>query len=477
MARDPDNPPQLPGLDYVGPLGSGGYSEVYLYEQQRPRMKVAVKVLTAPDITDRMRRQFTAEGDAMATLADHPFIVQVFRADIAPDGRPYLVMKYYPQPNLGQRARHERLSVAEALRTGIQISGAVETAHRAGMLHRDIKPANILTGQYGIPGLTDFGIAATTTEAAGADGLSVPWSPPEVLFGSGPPDVRSDVYSLAATVWNLLVGRSPFEIPGGDNKSVALMRRIRDTPPPITGRADVPDSLDRLLQQALAKQPAARPHSALAFARALQRIEQEQRLPLTQIVVPDDARHGASVRSPDADDDATRIRTPTRISAQGHAAAGTGPVLAHLGEEPRPVAAPSRRRSTVPYAIAGLVVLVVVAVIVGMHVVGRSSRDPSAAAPTPTDTGQLVVPLTPPGTPLVRASRAATKVTFSWTYDSPLASDSFLWRVTGAATTHRVDTPRVTVAGSAAPTCIQVEVFRQDGTGKSAWSKSTCDTK
>ena len=231
-------PPELPGLLYIAPLGSGGYSDVYLYEQQNPRMKVAVKVLAAQSLlSEQARRQFSAEANAMAQLADHPHIVQVFRADIAPDGRPYLVMKYYPQPNLAQRARGERFSVPDVLRIGIQIASAVEAAHRIGILHRDIKPANVLTGQYGTLGLTDFGIAGTKAEAAAGqiDGISIPWAAPEVLFSAEQADERSDVYSIAATLWHLLVGRCPFDVRGGDNSPVALMHRIASTPAPPHG--------------------------------------------------------------------------------------------------------------------------------------------------------------------------------------------------------------------------------------------------
>ena len=71
--------PQLPGLVYVQPLGSGGYADVYLYEQQSPRMPVAVKVLRSEGLTDALRRQFAEEADTMAALGDHPYIVQIFR--------------------------------------------------------------------------------------------------------------------------------------------------------------------------------------------------------------------------------------------------------------------------------------------------------------------------------------------------------------------------------------------------------------
>ena len=217
--------PALPGYRFLEHLGSGGYSQVYLYEQDMPRRKVAVKVLNEPGQTAAARRQFTAEANAMAGLADHPNIVQVFQAALTADGRPYLVMQYYSRPNLSVRARREHFSVAEVLRIGIQIGSAVETAHRNGILHRDIKPHNILTGQFNAPALTDFGIA-TAKGAGGAEGMSVPWSPPEVLFGTSDGDERADVYSLGATLWHLLAGRSPFEEPGGDNTAFGLMRRI-----------------------------------------------------------------------------------------------------------------------------------------------------------------------------------------------------------------------------------------------------------
>lgn len=304
-------PPILEGLDYVQPLGSGGYADVFLYEQQMPRMKVAVKVLKVEGLTPAIRQQFIDEANTMAQLADHPYIVQVFRSGTSEDGRPFLVMKYYPPPNLAQRARTARFSVEEVLRTGIQLSSAVETAHRAGVIHRDIKPANVLVSQYGSPGLTDFGIAGRGGVLEELDddlGVSIPWAPPEVLFGQSNGDSRADVYALSATLWQLLVGRSPFEVPGGDNSAYALMPRIRSNPPPSTARADVPQSLERLLAQAMSKNPLARPASAIEFARSLQQIEQEERFSRTAIVVLDELGHGDTTSLPGHTQDRTQLR-------------------------------------------------------------------------------------------------------------------------------------------------------------------------
>lgn len=351
--------PELPGLELVRSLGRGGSAEVFLYNQSSPRMPVAVKVLFAERLSPLARHQFSLEADAMAALGDHPYIVQVFRSGVTADDRPYLVMRYYPNPNLAERARTERLSVAEVLQIGVRIACAVETAHRAGILHRDIKPHNILTSQYGEPGLTDFGIAANvaTADEAQAEGLSIPWAAPEVVYGSSPGDRATDVYSLGATLWTALVGRSPFELPGGENSYMAMMRRIHGQRPPRTGRQDVPAALELLLAQAMAKSPGDRPPSALQFARSLQAIEAELGWAQTPLAL---LGNGPGVRTEPAEppappapgggppgplrttpepvsaDDALRTRRrPAQVTFSDHAARGSRDAL---GQPPAPVA-------------------------------------------------------------------------------------------------------------------------------------------
>ena len=132
----------------------------------------------------------------------------------------------------------------EVLRIAVKIGSAIETAHRAGVLHRDIKPSNILTTAYGHPVLSDFGIASTLTTQREDDsvGLSIPWSAPEVLLDETSGTISSEVWALAATVYSLLAGRSPFEDPGGSNSSSDLMSRIARAKPQGIGRNDVPAS-------------------------------------------------------------------------------------------------------------------------------------------------------------------------------------------------------------------------------------------
>ena len=201
-------------------------------------------------------------------------------------------MKYYPPPNLAVRSRAERISVEEVLRTGIQLASAVETAHRAGIIHRDIKPANVLVSQYGQPGLTDFGIAGRGGHAEDVDedvGVSVPWSPPEVLYGQSNGDARSDVYSLAATLWHLLVG--PLAVRAARRRQLGLRPDAAD--PSRAGAADRPRRRARLARAAARPRDGQGPRRRARRRRstwpaALQAVEQEQRLPRTPVVVLDE---------------------------------------------------------------------------------------------------------------------------------------------------------------------------------------------
>ncbi len=287
MARRlPSQPPVLPGFSHVNVLGSGGFADVFLYEQNMPRRQVAVKVMLSEVVNDQVRQMFQAEANLMAQLSTHPSILTVYQASVSADGRPYLVMELCSS-SLSARYRASRIPVPEVLRIAVKIGSAVETAHRAGVLHRDIKPSNILLTAYGHPVLSDFGIAATLSEMEGKEsvGMSVPWSAPEVLMDETPGSVRSEVWSLAATVYSLLAGRSPFEIPAGPNTSTELMARINRAKPQPIGRSDVPASLERLLIGAMVRKSENRPGSVLELVHGFQTVETELGLAQTPIEV------------------------------------------------------------------------------------------------------------------------------------------------------------------------------------------------
>ncbi|QSR29765.1 serine/threonine protein kinase [Nocardioides sp. S5] len=427
--------PVIPGFAFVEHLGSGGFADVFLYEQQWPRQRVAVKVVR-PDVplTDREKYLFTAEANAMARLADHPYIVSVITAGVtAEGGRPFLVMRYCPPPDLGIRVRSNPMAPVDAVATGIKLASAIETAHRSGILHRDIKPSNVLVTTYHEPALTDFGIAGHMADVEGDNDvrISYPWSPPELLDGRSNGSVASDVYSLGATIWHLLVGRSPFSIPSGDNSTRALSARILHAAPPATQRPDVPPALDRLLQQCLAKRPEHRPSSALELARALQRIESAAGWARTAVAVEGD-RPDSSVAAPEvaeAPEDATAMKPVTVISASGPRRIAPQ-VPAPLAEEDE------QDRSRVSGLVWAGVGAAVLALVVGYLVLGGGGdreEDPGVVLPTDSQTPSAVVPDVLTEAPGLTGERTPRGVLFEWRPPvPPEPGDSFSY--------HRDDT-------------------------------------
>jgi serine/threonine protein kinase len=345
-------------------LGSGGFADVFLYEQNMPRRQVAIKVLLSEVVNDQVRQMFQAEANLMAQLSAHPSILTVFQASVSADGRPYLVMELCSSA-IGTTYRSEHLPVTEALRIGIRIGSAIETAHRAGVLHRDIKPSNILMTAYGHPVLSDFGIAATLGEMDGQDsvGMSIPWSAPEVLLDETAGTVQSEVWSLAATVYSLLAGRSPFEVPGGANSSADLVSRISKAKPQPTGRTDVPESLERLLAQTLTRKPANRPASVYELIAGFQTIETELGAQQTAIEVARDEW----AMSTDSDiADRTRVRSIANVAeprsggrrrrSRASSAEGVG-TAAGVSSGVRPSTITARKRA-LTWALAATVVVV-----------------------------------------------------------------------------------------------------------------------
>ncbi|MDT0169952.1 serine/threonine-protein kinase [Pseudarthrobacter sp. BRE9] len=317
-------PPRIPGFTYISLLGSGGFSDVYLYEQDRPRRKVAVKVLLSDLKTEGARRRFESEANLMAQLSSHPYIVTIFEAEVTDDGHSYLAMEYCSRPSLDVRYRRQRFSVDEVLAVGIQVASAVETAHRAGIAHRDIKPANILVTDYNRPALTDFGISGTLAGDSDDDsGMSIPWSPPEQFRDGSVDGVMVDVWALGATLYTLLAGRSPFVMPGADNSQRELINRISNMALPRLGRADVPESLELALATAMAKSPQSRYSSAHAFALALQRIQAELNLSVTPFEVLEEPPQEES--HPDDGTEETRVRSIAAIDPEGTGSAPTFP--------------------------------------------------------------------------------------------------------------------------------------------------------
>jgi ATP/maltotriose-dependent transcriptional regulator MalT len=257
------------GYHDAEPVGRGGFGVVYRCNEPSLDRVVAIKVLSS-DQDDLDVADFEREQRAMGRVSGHPNIVPVLHSGLTFTGRPYIVMPYHKRDTLGSWIkRHGPLAAGEALTVGVRLAGALETAHRAGVLHRDVKPPNVLLSAYGEPQLCDFGIAriAGSRETGNVIVGSPPYIAPE-LFQGRPVSVAADVYSLAATVFALVNGEPPFPFRQGENP-VAFARRVLDGPIPDLRAKGVPDPVCSALELGLTVDPERRPSSAAAFGEVL----------------------------------------------------------------------------------------------------------------------------------------------------------------------------------------------------------------
>ncbi len=307
---------KIPGYQELSPVAQGGFASVFRARQVAFDREVAVKVLTVELGDGRDRRRFERECVLTGRLTGHPAIVTILDSGFTDHGQPYLTTPFYHAGSLAERLRVAGpSSPAEVLRIGVAVAGALEMAHRNGILHRDVKPGNVLLSAYGEPALTDFGIAALV-QANGAtatqltQAFTIDHAPPEVLEG-GRATVCADVYSLGSTLWTLLTGHAPFA--GGDPGLIPRALKVRNDPVPPIGRADVPPSLEAALVKAMAKRPEDRFDTAAAFGEALQQIQRELGEPETPL------RADAPLRTAPprpADDDLAVTEAPL-AAAQG----------------------------------------------------------------------------------------------------------------------------------------------------------------
>ncbi len=250
-------------------LGSGGMATVYLAMDRKHHRQVAIKVLRSELAAILGPERFLREIEIAAALT-HPNILPVH--DSGQIGNTlYYVMPFVEGQSLQQRLeREERIPLAEALQIAREVAGALDYAHRHGVVHRDIKPANILLAD-GHAVVADFGIARAVS-AAGGRKLTQTGAPigtpaymsPEQAQGEGDVDGRSDIYSLARVLYEMLVGRLAA---GPTDHASAVAGRLPATAP--AQPAAVPRSVERALARALAHDPADRFQTAGEFAAAL----------------------------------------------------------------------------------------------------------------------------------------------------------------------------------------------------------------
>jgi Tol biopolymer transport system component len=256
--------------------------EVYRARDTRLDRTVAVKVLTDTLATDAsFRERFAREARVISQL-EHPNICSLY--DIGDhDGIAFLVMQFLEGETLSSRLSRGPLPLEQALRSAIEIAGALDRAHSVGIIHRDLKPANVMLTKAGTK-LLDFGLAKTASPAAGMSGLSMlPTTPPgltaqgtilgtfqymapEQLEGQEA-DARTDIFAFGAVLYEMVTGRKAFT----GKSPASLIGSILKDPPPAIAEAQplTPPAFDRVVRTCLAKDPDERWQSARDLQREL----------------------------------------------------------------------------------------------------------------------------------------------------------------------------------------------------------------
>ncbi|MFJ6084109.1 serine/threonine-protein kinase [Streptomyces sp. NPDC092369] len=262
-------PPQEPGIGrliagryrLLAKLGHGGMGTVWRAKDETVDREVAVKEPRVPDTLpereranafERMRREARA-----AARLDHPAVVNVHDVAVV-DGQPWIVMELVHGRSLGDALQEGTLDAREAARIGLEVLGALEAAHAAGILHRDVKPDNVLLGRHGRVVLTDFGIAQIEGETNLTDTGGFVGSPeyiaPERVLGQRP-GPSSDLWSLGVVLYAATEGVSPFR---RSNTPATLQSVLNGTPaPPSSASGPLADVITGLLH----KDPARRPNA------------------------------------------------------------------------------------------------------------------------------------------------------------------------------------------------------------------------
>lgn len=260
--------------EVIDKVGSGGMADVYNGKDLRLNRNVAIKVLKQEYSSDaKFVSKFRAEAQSVAGLS-HPNIVNVY--DVGEDDNLYyIVMELVEGITLKKFIEKKgKLELNEAIGIGIQIAQGIEEAHKNHIIHRDIKPQNIIISKEGKVKVTDFGIAkAATSNTITSNAMgSVHYISPEQARG-GYSDEKSDIYSLGVTIYEMLLGKVPFE--GESTVSVAFAHvheeavHLNDLDP------EIPRSLSRIVQKCMQKKPDMRYESASALIMDLRRAVSE----------------------------------------------------------------------------------------------------------------------------------------------------------------------------------------------------------
>jgi serine/threonine-protein kinase len=270
--KTPGSGPVTESLEILEKLGEGAMGVVYRARQATLNRVVALKMIHAGASTDpKQLARFHTEVQAVARLS-HPNFVQIHEIG-EKDGRPYFVMEYVKGGSLERKLGSGPLPVRQAAQLVETLARALHVAHEHGIVHRDLKPANILLALDGQPKITDFGLAKINTgqdtglSRNGAIVGTPSYMSPEQAEGTGA-GPASDIYSLGATLYEMLTGRPPFRAATVYGTLVQVMNQ--EPVPPGRLRPKLPRDLETICLKCLEKEPQRRYASANALAEDLQ---------------------------------------------------------------------------------------------------------------------------------------------------------------------------------------------------------------
>ena len=380
---------RVPGVTDFEHLSTTEAAETFRAVDVETGHTVLVKVLSN-EASDDLFDRFTSVCRAVRSIDRHPNVATLYDAGSTSDGHPYLVTEYHGRSLADLIAQHGRLRWQETIALGAEIASALEAAHRMSVVHGEVSPANILLDNDDVPRLTDFGVRALqtapdTTGAAGRSSLArLAHTAPEVVQGRVA-DERSDVYSLASTLFEALAGAPPF-IRSSDESVVPVVSRLLGEGPPSLASIGVPGPVEAAIVGAMAKDPSQRPSSAELFRQ--------------ELLAAARTAAGPEVLAAAAAADGEREATLGRRSDRTRSMDG-----------PQRQGVPRRRKRGIDFAIAAVALVAIVGIIV---VATRSGKKDSSAAGTTVAAqapGDSTVTSTTPGTEATTTVPQTTKAT------------------------------------------------------------------
>ncbi|MBP7689049.1 MAG: protein kinase [Thermoflexales bacterium] len=403
-------------------LGRGGMAEVYKAYQASLDRYVAIKLMHTflADEKEFLAR-FEREAKVVATLR-HPNIVQVYDFD-ADQGVYYMVMEFINGETLKARlqtleAQGEWVSLDDSVRIILAVGSALRYAHERNMVHRDVKPANVMITLEGQVILTDFGIAkivsSSNLTASGAMVGTPSYMAPEQGMGQ-PGDERSDIYSLGVMLYQLVLGRLPFD---ADTPLAVVLKHINEPLPlPRLLKPDLSDALNAVILKSLAKEPNERYQKVTEMLADLRRavgLPADETQSETTATNSSIKLSGATIAGrisgltpppnftgsrPGAAATATQLASPQTVVAGGAAGAAAQPI----GPAATPTPAPQTKRPgwIIPVIGLAVVAIIAVAVIIVSGAVASGAGQPPAPTLTPTSAPTLGPTDTPTAVPVI----------------------------------------------------------------------------